>query len=207
MLRILGKRSSINVRKVLWACAELDLPFQQEDWGSGYRDVNSSAFKALNPNAMVPVLLDDDFVLWQSNTILRYLANRYGGGSLYPHEAVARARVDQWLDWQASDLNPAWSYAFMSLVRHSPGHSDPSQTQTSLAAWTRLMSILEGRLSETKAYVAGAEFSLADIAMGLSVDRWFETPFDHPRLDAVKSYYQRLGQRPGFAAHCTSKAA
>ncbi|SAI71675.1 glutathione S-transferase [Bordetella ansorpii] len=201
MLRILGKTSSINVRKVLWACAELDLPFQQEDWGSGFRDLNTDAFKTLNPNAMVPVLVDADFVLWESNSILRYLANRYGDGGLYPSQAEARARVDQWLDWQASDLNRAWSYAFMSLVRGSAEHRDPALVQASLEGWTRFMTVLDGRLMETGAYVAGDHFSLADIAIGLSVHRWFGTPFEHPRLDAVREYYARLVQRPGLSRY------
>lgn len=201
MLRILGKRSSINVRKVLWCCVELDLPFRQEDWGGSFREVNSGEFRALNPNALVPVLIDDNFVLWESNSILRYLANRYGDGLLYPSEAMARARVDQWLDWQASDLNRSWSYAFMALVRRSPDPADPAQVRASLDAWTRFMSVLEGRLVETRGYVASAEFSLADIAVGLSVNRWFETPFSHPTLPAVEAYYQRLNERPGFVAH------
>jgi glutathione S-transferase len=202
MLTILGKSQSINVRKVLWACAELGLPFRQENWGSGFRDVNTDAFKALNPNAMVPVLLDDSFVLWESNSILRYLANRYGDGSLYPPEATSRARVDQWLDWQASDLNRAWSYAFMALVRGSPDHADPLQVQASLDAWVRFMTILDGRLQETCAYVAGADFSLADIAIGLSVHRWYGTPFARPQLAAVETYYRLITQRPAFILQC-----
>lgn len=122
MLRILGKASSINVRKVLWTCAELALPFELEEWGSGFRPTDTPAFLALNPNAMVPVIQDEDFTLWESNTIIRYLATRYGANALYPAEARARARVDQWIDWQASDLNTAWRYAFLSLVRRSPQH-------------------------------------------------------------------------------------
>jgi hypothetical protein len=114
-----GKASSINVRKVLWACAEMDIPFEREDWGVGFQSTHTAAFMALNPNAMVPVIQDGDFVLWESNSIIRYLANRYHGAGIYPPEAQARARVDQWMDWQATDLNKSWSYAFMSLVRHS----------------------------------------------------------------------------------------
>ena len=124
MLRILGKASSINVRKVLWTCAELDLPFEREEWGSGFQSTRSAEFLALNPNAMVPVIRDGDFTLWESNSIIRYLTTRYGDGALYPAEARARARVDQWIDWQASDLNRAWGYAFMSLVRLSSAHQD-----------------------------------------------------------------------------------
>ncbi|MBG7024110.1 glutathione S-transferase [Pseudomonas aeruginosa] len=201
MLEILGKASSINVRKVLWTCAELDLPYRREDWGSGFRDTREAEFLALNPNAMVPVLRDGELVLWESNSIIRYLANRYADERLYPRRAAARARVDQWLDWQASDLNRSWSYAFMSLVRQSPAHRDAAQVEASLRDWTGFMEILEGQLLRTDAYVAGETFSLADIAIGLSVNRWYETPFEHPSLPAVHAYYERLGARPGFLAH------
>ena len=201
MLTLLGKRTSINVRKVMWTCDELGLDWRQEDWGSGFRDTRTDAFRALNPNAMVPVLIDGDFVLWESNSIIRYLANRQGDEALYPSEVRARARVDQWLDWQASDLNRAWSYAFMALVRRSPEHVDAFQIRASLQAWTGFMKILDGRLTETGAFVAGADFSLADIAIGLSVNRWFETPFDHPPLLAVEAYCRRLEERPGFRAY------
>jgi glutathione S-transferase len=201
MLQILGRASSINVRKVLWTCAELDIAFEREDWGAGFRSTHSPEFMALNPNAMVPVIRDDDFVLWESNTIIRYLASRYGGESFYPTPAQARARVDQWLDWQATDLNNAWSYAFMSLVRHSPAHQDSAALAQACSTWSRHMAILERQLDSTGAYVSGDAFSLADIAIGLSVHRWFATPLAHPPLPAVAAYYERLSQRPGYLLH------
>lgn len=102
MLQILGKAPSINVRKVLWACAELNIPFEREDWGAGYRSTDVPEFLALNPNGLVPVIRDGDFVLWESNAIIRYLANRFGGEPLYPADPQPRARIDQWIDWQAS---------------------------------------------------------------------------------------------------------
>jgi len=110
MLQILGKASSINVRKVLWACTELGIAFEREDWGSGFRSTFSPQFLALNPNAMVPVIKDGDFVLWESNSILRYLANQYHGQHLYPAEPRVRARVDQWMDWQATHHNKSSTY-------------------------------------------------------------------------------------------------
>ena len=201
MLRILGKASSINVRKVLWTCAELDLPFEREEWGSGFQSTRSAEFLALNPNGMVPVMRDGDFTLWESNSIIRYLATRYGDGSLYPAEARARARVDQWIDWQASDLNRAWSYAFMSLVRLSPAHQDSQAIEASCAEWSRYMQILDRQLEATGGYVAGSRFSLADIPVGLSVNRWFHTPFERPPLAAVSDYYARLSERPGFCLY------
>lgn len=198
MLRILGKASSINVRKVLWTCAELDIPFEREDWGSGFRSTHTPEFLALNPNAMIPVIQDGDITLWESNSIIRYLANRYNGDRLYPAEAKAKAAIDQWIDWQASDLNRSWSYAFISLVRQSPQHQDRHALAAACSEWTRHMEILDKQLASTGAYVGGKEFSLADIPIGLSVNRWFETPLAHKDLPAVHAYYERLSLRPGF---------
>jgi glutathione S-transferase len=201
MLKILGKASSINVRKVLWTCAELDLAFQREDWGSGFRATDTPEFLALNPNAMVPVIVDGDFVLWESNTILRYLVNQHGGQHLYPSTPRARAAVDQWLDWQATDLNDAWRYPFMSLVRQSPAHQDPALLAAASDQWTARMRLLEQRLQATGAYVAGSDFSLADVAIGLSLNRWRRTPLEHPELPALEAYHARLRLRPGYLEH------
>jgi glutathione S-transferase len=201
MLRILGKASSINVRKVLWTCAELRIPFEREDWGSGFRSTNDSEFLALNPCAMVPVIQDGDFTLWESNTIIRYLAARYDGSHLYPTDAQTRARIDQWIDWQASELNRSWSYAFLSLVRQSPEHQDSAALAVGIEQWSKNMAILDRQLERTGAYVSGETFSLADIPIGLSVNRWFETPLAHPDFAAVKAYYERLSLRPGYVLH------
>jgi glutathione S-transferase len=113
-----------------------------------------------------------------------------------------RARVDQWMDWQATDLNRSWSYAFLALVRQSPTHRAAEETAQSIAAWNRNMEILNGQLNATEAFVAGERFSLADIPIALSVNRWLETPFDHPALPAVSAYLERLFDRPGFAQYC-----
>lgn len=198
MLKILGKASSINVRKVLWTCAEIGLPFEREDWGSGFQPTSNPAFLALNPNAMVPVIQDGDFVLWESHSIIRYLASQYGGQQLYPAEPRLRARVDQWMDWQATDLNRSWSYAFMALARQSPAHRDRAAIEASCRDWARFMEILDQRLEQAGGHVAGPAFSLADIPVGLSVNRWFHTPFEKPTLPAVAAYYDRLAERAGY---------
>ena len=198
MLRILGKASSINVRKVLWTCAEMNIPFEREDWGSGFQSTHTPEFLALNPCAMVPVIQDDDFTLWESNTIIRYLATRYGGAALYPAEARARAQVDQWIDWQASELNRSWSYPLMALVRKSPEYQDSAALAAGCRDWARNMEVLDRQLQKTGAYVSGQDFSLADIPIGLSVNRWFETPLAHPDFPAVSAYYERLSLREGY---------
>jgi glutathione S-transferase len=180
----------------------LQLPFEQEDWGAGFRSTETADFLALNPNATVPVIKDGDFVLWESNSIIRYLASRYGGARLYPADPQARARVDQWIDWQASELNRSWSYAFLALVRKSPVHQDAEAIKASSANWTRHIGMLDRQLEATGAFIAGRDFSLADIPIGLSLNRWFSTPLDHPHFPAVSDYFQRLTDRPGFLAYC-----
>ena len=201
MLKILGRASSINVRKVLWACAELDLAFEREDWGAGFRPTDNAAFRALNPNALVPVIDDDGFVLWESNSIIRYLATSRGADHLYPSEPQRRARVDQWIDWQATELNNSWAYAFMGLVRQSALHQDAAAIERSITAWSQNMAILNRQLAATGAFVAGDAFTLADIPVGLSVHRWFATPVAHADHGAVAAYYERLSQRPGYRLH------
>jgi len=188
MLKIIGKATSINVRKVLWTCAELALPFAREEW-------SDAVHAALNPNRMVPVLVDGDLVLWESNTISRYLCTRYDGEALLPREAGARAQVEQWMDWQATELNTSWRYAFMALVRHSPAHTDPAQIDAGIRGWNRHMGILDAQLRKTGAYVAGANFTLADIVLGLSANRWLMTPMDRPDYPHVAAWLEKLDAR------------
>ncbi|WP_269934281.1 glutathione S-transferase family protein [Serratia liquefaciens] len=198
MLKLLGKASSINVRKVLWTSHELALPLTREDWGSGFRSTQTAEFLALNPNGLVPVLIDGERVLWESNTICRYLAGREGRQDLLPTEPGARAEVEIWMDWQATELNNAWRYVFMSRVRQDAAYQDSQRLAAAEREWNRLMGMLEQHLAQGKTYITGATFSLADVVIGLSLNRWLMTPFvrsDYPRL---QEYWQRLKQRPGF---------
>jgi glutathione S-transferase len=201
VLQILGKSESINVRKVLWVCAEMGLPYEQEHWGTGFRNPQTPEFKALNPNALVPVIRDGALLLWESNTICRYLAAKSGRSDLLPVDPLDRAVVEQWMDWQATELNTSWRYAFMALVRRSAAHTDPQALAASIRSWNQNMEILEGQLSATGAYVVGATFTLADVVVGLSTHRWLMTPIERPELPAVTAYYERLSERPAFLLH------
>src|SRR5258707_4760561 len=192
MLRILGHASSINVRKVLWACEEIGIAYTRTDDGPEL---------ARNPNGLVPVIVDGDFVLWESNSIIRYLANKWAAHALLPIEPQARAEVDRWIDWQATEFNGAWRYAFWAIVRRNPAFTDPGEIADSKKQWTRMVAILDEQLARTGGHVAGASFTLADIPIGLSVNRWLMTPLEHPPFPAVKAYYERLGQRPAFRKH------
>ena len=195
MLRILGRVTSINVRKVLWAAGEMGIEYEREDWGKPVRDPNVPEFLALNPNGSVPVIIDDGFVLWESGAILRYLSEKTGS-DLWPSDARERARVDQWLTWQGTELNPSWAYIVPAKLRNDPPNPDPERLATAAAKWTKTMRILEGQL-EKGDYVANGRFSLADIVIGLSVHRWTSVQFaDKPDLPAVDAHYARMQARP-----------
>jgi glutathione S-transferase len=204
MLQILSKPGSINVRKVLWTCAELELPHTLLPHGAGFAPTDTPAFLALNPNGLVPVIRDGEFVLWESNTICRYLAGTHARTDLLPQVPRERALVEHWMDWQAGELNNAWRYAFMALVRRSPAHVDARAIATSIAQWHRHMAMLDAQLHRTGAFVAGAQFTLADVVLGLSLNRWLETPLHadtRPALPALAAYQQRLLERPAYRLH------
>jgi glutathione S-transferase len=192
-LRVLGRASSINVRKVLWTCGELDLHFEHVE--------QDAKLLARNPNAMVPVIQDGDFVLWESNAICRYLASRQPRSTLLPDDARARAQVEQWMDWQATELNSAWRYAFLALVRRSPEHTQARDIAASIASWHRHMRMLDQHLAHGGQFITGEFFTLADVVLGLATHRWLLSPIERPPLDALLGYYQRLSVRPAFRAH------
>ncbi|MDH0865720.1 glutathione S-transferase C-terminal domain-containing protein [Mitsuaria sp. GD03876] len=203
-LRVLGRAASINVRKVLWTGVELGLDLAREDV-----DVKADAFRALNPNAMMPVLIDADaaadgaaFSMWESNSICRYLARREGRDDLLPEAPRRRALVEMWMDWQGGELNNSWRYAFMATVRKSALHQDPAQIEASIANWNRHMAMLDRQLARSGGpFVLGDAFTLADVVLGLSAHRWRAAPIPHVELPAVQAWLERLSRRPGFAAH------
>lgn len=197
LLRVLGRLSSINVRKVMWTAAVLGLPVQQEDWGTGHRSTREPDFLRLNPNALVPVLVDDQTVLWESNTICRYLAARQADTTLLPSGPRDRAVVEQWMDWQATELNDAWRTAFLALHRGVPTPAEA--VRESASRWNQKMRMLDEQLTRTGAHVVGQPFTVADIVLGLSAHRWRATPIDHLELPAVAAYLDRLRAQPGFA--------
>ena len=207
MLKILGRVSSINVRKVLWTADELVLTYSHEPWGGDPAlSIKSDEYLALNPNGQVPVIVDDGFVLWESNVIARYLVEK-GGGALVPRALEERTRMEQWLGWQATELNPAWSYAVMARLRKIPGYDDEDQVARSVRKWSAKMSMLEQQLAATGSFAAGDVFTIADIALGLSVHRWFLTPIERPELPHVAAYYERLKQRPAAAPYLSAATA
>ncbi|WP_457089596.1 glutathione S-transferase family protein [Microvirga sp. P5_D2] len=197
MLKIHGYAGSINVRKVLWTCVELDLPFERIDWG-GTRPVTNPDFRKLNPVGMIPVLEDAGQVFWESNSIVRYLAAREGRHDLLPHAPADRAHVEKWMDWQVSDFNNTWRYVFQATVRKNPSFQDEAQITSSWDRFCSAVRVIDQELARTDAYIAGPHFTCADIVIGLSIHRWKSIPLERPELPQINRYYERLCEREGF---------
>ncbi|MCV9937297.1 glutathione S-transferase [Boseaceae bacterium BT-24-1] len=199
-LRIYGYAGSINVRKVLWTCAELELPFEREDWAGPFRSTSEPAFLALNPVGLVPVINDGGALVWESNTIIRYLARSRGREDLLPAAPIPCAQIEMWMDWQASDFNNSWRVAFQGLIRRNPDHQDPVAIRRSLETWSRMVAVIDAQLGRSGEYLCGKNFTLADIAIGLSIHRWRSFP-NRPALVNVDRYYELLCERPGFRSY------
>ena len=194
-LRILGRITSINMRKVMWTADLIGTEYVTELWGMPHRDPKSPEYLALNPNGLVPVIIEDGFVLWESNAIMRYLADTRRSG-LWPVAAQERAVVDQWLTWQVAELNAQWGYAVYALMRKNPAYDDELRIAESLKNWTARMQILENQLIRGGGYVANGRLSIADLAVALSSHRWYSTPFDREEFPAVRAHYDKLKATP-----------
>jgi len=205
MLKILGRVTSINVRKALWVLDELGIAHVREDWGLPLRDPHVPEFLALNPNAQVPVLIEDGFVLWESIAIMGYLNQTQGGGALLPADPREQALAMQWVLWQNNDMGSHWGYPLRSIIRKEAGFDDADKLAQQIAAWTTKMAIIEAHLARSGPFVIGSAFSLADIAITLGLHRWFAIPFEHAPMPAAEAYYQGMLRRPAAKAWLTAQ--
>lgn len=197
MLKVWGRKNSINVQKVLWCCGELGLRYDRTDAGlsfgfpEGYGDIN--------PNSLVPAISDDGFVLWESNAIVRYLAAKHV--SLIPEDLRSRADVERWMDWQATTLWEGLKPIFFGMVRTPPEDRDEEAIEEACKKTAASLGVLEARL-EGRRYVMGDEFTVADIPLGVSAYRWFEMEIERPEMPNVEAWYERIKERPAFQKNC-----
>ncbi len=197
MLKVLGRANSINVQKVMWCCAELELAVERVDVGGAFGGNTEPEYLEKNPNGLIPTLEDGDFVLWESNSIVRYIAGTYGGEPWFPADERQRALASQWMDWSLSALHAPMIVVFRALVRTPPGDRDMDAVG---AAWDKvaaLMAILESRLA-ANAYVIGDVPSMADIVLGSYAYRWFTLPLERPTLNNLEAWYGRLKERAAY---------
>lgn len=192
-----GRLNSANVQKAVWALEELGLPYEHIPLGGSFGGLGDPDYLAMNPNGLVPTLRDRELTLWESHAIVRYLAGRYGTGSLFPVDPVERAIVDQWTDWTATTFQPAWIAAFWLLVRTPEAQRDAAAIERSVAATLRCFRILEARLAVVP-FLAGGQLTYADIVAGAAMYRWMTMPVERPDLPNVEAWYGRLRDRAAF---------
>ena len=199
-ITIWGRANSVNVQKVLWCLQELDLAYERIDAGMAFGKNREAGYLAMNPNGRVPMLVDGDFVLWESNSIMRYLVRAYRPQSpIYPHAPKVRAGVDRWLDWTLSTLQPVDRPVFWALVRTPPEQRDMAAIQKHADAEAVQWRIVDTQLS-TRRFIEGDDFTLADIALGAYARRWLGVEgIARPRFANLERWYARLAGRAGFA--------
>jgi glutathione S-transferase len=200
MLKVWGRKTSSNVQKVMWAIGDLALAHERVDIGGPFGGNKEQAYLAMNPNGLVPTLEDGDVMIWESNTIVRYLGARYGAGTLEPADLKARAFASQWMDWQLSVAAPAIFGAFWGLIRTPPEKRDHAAIAASQQKTTEAMKMFDANLSK-RAYAAGDNFSMGDIPVGIMVYRFRQLVPDRPALPNLERWYAQIEKRPGFRDH------
>lgn len=199
-MKIWGRANSINVMKVLWTADECGLKYERIDAGGAFGGNDQKWYLDMNPNGVVPTIEDGGRILWESNSIVRYLSARYAAGSLWPNDPGLRSEADRWMDWQSSTINAGMRDVFWGLIRTPPDKRDMEAITRAAGdtgkLWARLDEKLAGRL-----YVAGQHFTMGDIPVGCFVHRWYALPIERPELVNVKAWYERLKTRPAYRKH------
>lgn len=204
MLRIWGRANSSNVMKVVWLCEELGLPFERIDAGGAFGKTREADYLALNPNALVPTIVEPDgFALWESNAILRYLArSRAPGNPIYPADLRLAADCDRWMDWQLTAVNRPMTTVFFTYIRIPEADRDWPAAHKARAESETLWAMLDRHLAG-RPFITGDDFTLADIALGIYVHRWFALPIERAEMPALRAWYERLLLRPGCVKHAS----
>ena len=200
MLKLWGRINSINVQKVLWTLAELNVAYERTDAGLQFGVVNEPFYRRMNPNGRVPTIEDDGFALWESNAIVRYLSAKHGAGTLWPNDPRQRADADRWMDWTTSTVAPALTPVFWGLIRTPPEKRNMASIEAEAEKVGQAFQALEQSL-EGRDHVAGKSFTMGDIPLGTFVHRWYALAVKRPELPGVEAYYERLQQRAPYKKH------
>ncbi len=197
MLKIWGRNNSVNVQKVLWCCEEMGVKYERIDAGGQFGVVNTPQYRALNPNGLVPTVEDGPFVLWESNSIVRYLTAKHSPGKLWPEELKTRAVADKWMDFMLTTFWPAFRPLFWNLVRTPIDQRDLQAMEESRLKTAEVLGYLDAHL-KNRAYVAGDDLTMGDIPMGCGVWRWYGLQFERPDLPNLQRWFDNLRQRPAY---------
>jgi glutathione S-transferase len=197
MLKIWGRTNSVNVKKVLWAAEELGLDYQRIDAGLQFGVNKTPEYLKMNPTGLVPTIDDDGFVLWESHSIVRYLAAKHGAGGLWPTELRRRAEAERWMDWTYTFQRELQRPLFWALVRTPPEKRDPEAIEAARKTCAELLRIPERYLA-ARAFLAGDELTIGDIPLGCHVQIWMRLPIERPSLPHLERWFQRLCERPAY---------
>jgi glutathione S-transferase len=195
MLTIWGRISSINVQKAVWAAGEVGQSFERIDLGGSFGGNREPAYLAKNPNGKIPVLEDGEVCIWESNSIVRYLAARYGSGWIWEEDPALRAEADRWMDWMIAELQPALTPAFWGLLRTPPEKRDSAAIEASIAKTETMMGILDAHLASHE-HLAGGRFGMADITVAPGAHRWLNMPVRQGAWPNVRRWYEAAAARP-----------
>lgn len=195
MLRLLGRNTSGNVQKVIFLLEELGTSYTREDYGRQFNNTQDAAYLKLNPNGKVPTLVDGDTVIWESNTILRYLASKHRKDTLYPADPAGRTEVERWMDWLLAAVN----YQYVQVFKDSKkaANERAATFEADAKELAAQLSILDGAMAG-KAWLAGKDFTLADVALGPIMHRCLDFPIALPALSNLKAWREKLRERPAF---------
>jgi glutathione S-transferase len=200
MLKIWGRTNSINVQKVMWAVGELGLEHERIDAGGAFGGLDTAEYGRMNPNRRIPVLQDGDLVLWESNAIVRYLAARYGAGTLWAEDPALRSEADRWMDWMVTTLLPDMTVVFWQLVRTPENQRDMPAVEAAAKRLGPSWQILDAHLGGRR-FVAGNEFSMGDIPVGCAYWRYINLDVDRPNLPNLGLWFQSLKTRDAYRQH------
>ncbi len=198
MLKIWGRNTSSNVQKVIWALGEMNAPFERVDAGGAFGKTKDAPYLAINPNSLVPTLEEEDgFTLWESNSIVRYLAAKFASRALEPADLRMRAVAQKWMDWQLSVLGPAITPVFWGLIRTPPEKRDSSAIATGKEKTVAAARIMDAQLGRTQ-YLAGNDFSYGDIPAGIMIYRYVQIIPERPATPNLDRWYASISARAAF---------
>lgn len=201
MATVYGRKTSSNVQIVMWAAAEVGLEVERKDVGGQFGGTDTSEYRAMNPNGLVPAFKDGDLVLFESAAIARYIGAKYGNETYWPTDPVRRAEIDVWAEWTKSTLYPVLlSQVFWTLIRTPKAERNMENFTVQVEKLDTLMTMLENRL-EGRTYIGGDDFTFADILTGHLLYRYFTLDFTRKELPNVKAYYDRLQKREAYREH------
>jgi glutathione S-transferase len=184
----------------MWCLAELEIEVDRADVGGAFGGTDDAAYRSQNPNGKIPTLIDGDYVLWESNAIVRYLCDQYGTGSWYPKDAQKRGHAGQWMDWYQTALHRPMTTLFWQLIRTEPEHKDPALIKTADTECAGFWTMLDKHL-EQRPFILGNEISMADIPLGCAAYRWHSMSFERPDLPALRAWWNCLSERSAYQNH------